>query len=243
MEPRNSTGVARPMGPMPARLGNPHGNGRDMASMGGIGGGQQQQAAAHGSGAHSTGPPMEAGGPRGGSGAAGGGAGVGGVDGALKQLKQANEKAWGTLGSVSRSMENDAQALESYERALAHNPYSPSALAGLGGVHKARGDYRKVCALGVCVDRVWMQAGKLSTSAFLAVSFSKTIVDPLRTSSVADENNRSDARAHDLASKQRGSLHPTAIPGPGKRREGRRERSAAWRWHLTVCPSPFFVSP
>ena len=25
-----------------------------------------------------------------------------------------------------------------------HNPYSPSALAGLGGVYKSRGDYRKV---------------------------------------------------------------------------------------------------
>lgn len=62
----------------------------------------------------------------------------------MKQLAQANEKAWGTLGGVSRSMENEGQATECYERALVHNPYSPSALAGLGGVYKSRGDYRKV---------------------------------------------------------------------------------------------------
>lgn len=105
---------------------------------------QQQQQQQH----LETAPPTGSGsGAGGGGGSAGGGSAAGaggGVDGALKQLSQANEKAWATLGSVSRSMENDAQALESYERALVHNPYSPSALAGLGGVHKARGDYRKV---------------------------------------------------------------------------------------------------
>lgn len=66
------------------------------------------------------------------------------MDGALKQLSQANERAWGTLGGVSRAMDKELQATECYERALVHNPYSPSALAGLGGVYKARGDYRKV---------------------------------------------------------------------------------------------------
>lgn len=66
------------------------------------------------------------------------------MDGALKQLTQANERTWGAMGGVSRAMENEGQATECYERALAHNPYSPSALAGLGGVYKARGDYRKV---------------------------------------------------------------------------------------------------
>jgi len=114
------------------RLGNPHGNGRD---------------AIHGMGGQLQHAPGGAGAGGGGGGASGeAAAGGGGVDGALKQLAQANEKAWGTLGSVSRAMENDAQALESYKNALAHNPYSPSALAGLGGVYKARGDYRKVCA-------------------------------------------------------------------------------------------------
>ncbi|CAM9165340.1 unnamed protein product, partial [Discosporangium mesarthrocarpum] len=71
------------------------------------------------------------------------GDGGGGVDGALKQLSVANEKAWGTLGAISRSMDKDIPATECWERALEHNPYSPVALAGLGGVHKARGDYRK----------------------------------------------------------------------------------------------------
>lgn len=71
------------------------------------------------------------------------------MDGALKQLAHANEKAWGTLGGVSRAMENEAQSMECYERALVHNPYSPSALAGLGGVYKARGDYRKVPSIVV----------------------------------------------------------------------------------------------
>lgn len=158
MEPRNSTGVSRPMGPMPGRLGNPHGNGRDLGGMGGMGGQLQMRTSMAGGGFERGGgqqhmeaaPPTGANtGTGGGDGAAAGqAAGTGGVDGALKQLSQANEKAWGTLGSVSRSMENDAQALESFERALAHNPYSPSALAGLGGVHKARGDYRKVSVLG-----------------------------------------------------------------------------------------------
>ncbi|CAN0477026.1 unnamed protein product, partial [Hapterophycus canaliculatus] len=87
----------------------------------------------------------------GGAGGGGGAAGPAGVDGALKQLSQANEKAWGTLGGASRAMENEAQAVECYERALVHNPYSPSALAGLGGVYKARGDYRKVRGLYVRV--------------------------------------------------------------------------------------------
>lgn len=80
-----------------------------------------------------------------GTGGSSGGSGSGGVDGALRQLAQANERAWGTLGGVSRAMENEVQATECYEKALVHNPYSPSALAGLGGVYKARGDYRKVC--------------------------------------------------------------------------------------------------
>ncbi|CAM9464308.1 unnamed protein product, partial [Choristocarpus tenellus] len=67
----------------------------------------------------------------------------GGVEGALKQLAVANENAWGTLGSISRSMEKHDKATECLERALEHNPYSPTAYAGLGGVYKARGDYRK----------------------------------------------------------------------------------------------------
>lgn len=66
------------------------------------------------------------------------------MEGTLKQLVHANERTWGTMGSVSRSMDRDAQAIESYERSLQHNPYSAVALAGLGGVYKARGDYRKV---------------------------------------------------------------------------------------------------
>lgn len=126
-----------------------------MAGAGFDRGGQQQQQQQHMEAAPPTGASTGAGG---GGGASGGpAAGAGGVDGALKQLSQANEKAWGTLGSVSRSMENDAQALESYERALVHNPYSPSALAGLGGVHKARGDYRKVRAFAWRLSEPWIQ--------------------------------------------------------------------------------------
>ena len=67
-----------------------------------------------------------------------------GVEGTLKQLAQTNARAWGTMGGVSRAMDNEAQATDCYERALVHNPYSSSALAGLGGVYKARGDYVKV---------------------------------------------------------------------------------------------------
>eukprot|EP00904_Undaria_pinnatifida_P007030 jgi/Undpi1/3457/HiC_scaffold_16.g06829.m1 len=109
------------------------------------GGGQMHMDVAAGTGAISGGGAAGGGGGAGagGGGSGGGGGAGGGVDGALKQLAQANEKAWGTLGGVSRSMENEGQATECYERALVHNPYSPSALAGLGGVYKSRGDYRK----------------------------------------------------------------------------------------------------
>lgn len=148
---------------MPGRLGAPHGMTNLRAPPGQGGGvGGSEGGGGGGSGGAGEGYPggmqqrgqmqhMDAAGTGGGAGAgAGGAAGAGaggggtGVDGALKQIAVANERAWGTLGGVSRAMDKEVQATECYERALAHNPYSPSALAGLGGVYKARGDYRKV---------------------------------------------------------------------------------------------------
>lgn len=164
MEPRHpNASVSRPMGPMPGRLGVPHGMTGQVQPRTGVPPGQGAGASVSSAGAvcgehgYPVGGMQQRGGQMhvdaaggagagtgGGGGAAGPAGGGGGVDGALKQLAQANEKAWGTLGGVSRAMENEGQATECYERALVHNPYSPSALAGLGGVYKSRGDYRKV---------------------------------------------------------------------------------------------------
>lgn len=168
MEPRSigANSVPRSMGAMPSRnIGVPinvsMGQGRPVPGQGSVpiptstgaplGGGTNDHGYPSGI-SHISQPrggpvlmePSSQGGGSVSTGASSAGQGDGGVEGALKQLAQANERAWGTMGGVSRAMDNEAQATQCYERALTHNPYSPSALAGLGGVYKARGDYVKV---------------------------------------------------------------------------------------------------
>ncbi|ORZ07864.1 hypothetical protein BCR42DRAFT_336167 [Absidia repens] len=84
----------------------------------------------------------------------------------IQKLTAANESAWLTLGNLAELMSDDEKAIQSYESALSHNPYSIQALTQIASLSRSREQFgqaveyfKRILAIQESNGETWASLG------------------------------------------------------------------------------------